>query len=399
MCKREKIKGKGNTGFYRVHNSNKISYQYVKMVKGVKLCKTCETLPQAKALFEREKAQVLNGTYCDRRGTLENIYNNFLEGKKVTVGKSRLDDIQWSYKMHIAPYLDASRQMKSFTKEDIEQYIIKLHRVKISESTKILIWQVFKMLFQYATMHDYIPRDLTYGKKYIIPKEKRAKEERPYSPEEQQALLSYSHNHPDKETDTYLAFLLTIKAGLRLGEMIGLRWQDIDLNNRTITVGEQYNSREDCRTKTKGGNIRSIFINKDLLAYLSELKSTRTPSPQNYLFLAPRSKRKQQGKPQVPCSIAQRMDAVGKALGITNVHPHRGRHTFATELRIHGADKDDVSRLLGHTLQSVTDGYIYSRIGYQPNTIKAVDLIGMPVGGNILHIVPDNAKKQKKEVI
>ena len=394
MATREKVKGTGNKGFYMVHNMGHITYQYVKSVNGVKLTGTCESLALAKELFEAEKAQVMAGTFCNKKGTLKQVYNNFLAVKRTTVGKSRLDDIEWSYKLHIAPYLDCDRQIKSFGKEDIEFYLIKLHEDPISESTKINVWQVFKMLFQYATVNDYIARDLTYGKKYIIPKEKRVQEETPYSTEEQKKLLDYTRINPGKEADYYLCFLLTIKAGLRLGEMVGLRWKDLNIEEKAITIAGQHNVKEDCRSATKAGNIRTVLINKDLLSYLLELKARLSPQPDDYLFPSWRGTRKLSGKPLAPCALGTKMADIGETLGIENVHPHRGRHTFATELKLHGADKDDVSRMLGHTLQSVTDGYIYSKIGYQPCTIRAIDLIGAPVNSNIIPF-PDSSKSGK----
>ena len=380
MCKRERVPGKGNIGFYRVHNKTGITYQYIKSVKRVELTGTCQTLALAKAEFRLKEAQVLEGSYCEKRGTLQQVYDRFFTIKKESVGKSRQHDIGWMFDNYIAPSFSGERQIKSITREDVDLYIVALHKLKMAEPSKLNIWSLVKQIFIYALQNNYVSIDVTAGKKYIIPKDLLPKEPLPFTEQDQHALLNYTYSHREERPNDYLAMLLTIKAGLRIGEVLGLRWCDIDFDQQTIHVAEQFNNSLKARSSTKNHTDRLVPINSDLLEYLLEEHAKLNPEPTTYLFPGLSKRRKEKGQPQSHASMEDHFRKISRALGISKVHPHRGRRTFATESRIHGADRDDVGRLLGHKLGGVTNKYIYSKIMYQSSTIAAVNSIGKPVG-------------------
>jgi integrase len=355
-----------------------------------------KTLALAKEQFEREKAQVLDGTYCNKKGTLTEVFNKML-GSKTGIANSRKNYLQWAFDKHISPYLNGSKQIKSVTKEDLSQYKADLEsNEKLAEQTKQGIWVVVKMIFKYATEMDYTPKDITYNKNYEIQKEREPEEVEPYSVSQQKALLDYSRNRRNKTA--YIGFLLCIKAGLREGELLGLRWEDINFNTNRIIVDSQFNTNEKQETKTKTGNKRYVPMVSELFNALYSLKEERNPQESDFIMQPSYGKRKAKGLPLCSQDLWGVFHRVGEKVGISDTHPHRGRHTFATELKIHGADKDDIKRLMGHTLQGVTDGYIYSRIPYQPCTIKALMEMGKEVENNIIKLPLPNQNNQAKAV-
>ena len=397
--KRERISGRGNKGYYKIHNKGHITYQFIKRVKGIEVCGTYESLPLAKEQFEAKKAEILAGTYSNKKGTLQQVYDHFCELKGQSIGTGRKITLDWAFEKYIKPSLNGNKQIKNITKEDIDSFLVRLHNSGKAESTMSLAWAVCRMIFRYALTNDFVSRDVTAGKHYVPSKEKMSGEETPYSTDEQKRLLNYTYQSRRKKPAKYLTLLFSIKAGLRLGEMLGLRWSDINLEKGIITVASQFNQHEKKLTVTKTGNIRDVLINKDLLAFLTELKETRSPEPSDFLFPAPDSKRREQDLPMSHTAVGIMLSNLGKKLGIANVHHHRGRHTFATELRLHGADKTDISRLLGHALPGMTDHYIYSQIGYQPCTVKAIDLIGEPYATNVIPFPDRPAEKNDIAVV
>lgn len=81
-----------------------------------------------------------------------------------------------------------------------------------------------------------------------------------------------------KDYPTYIAYVLAVYTGMRMGEILGLRWKDVDLENGTINimqamvrVGGGYDFDG---TKTKGGE-RQITITNDVIEELKKHKENQ----------------------------------------------------------------------------------------------------------------------------
>ena len=147
----------------------------------------------------------------------------------------------------------------------------------------------------------------------------------------------------------HLLVLLALHTGLRKGEALGLRWEDLDLSQGTVSV---------YRRKT---NTRSqIPMHPRLLAALRTAKR-RGP----YLFAH---------KDGTPFGDARRSfkTAVNRA-GLPDIRWHDLRHTFASWLVERGADLYTVQELMGHTSLSMTRRYAHLSPGHKR---AAIELIG-----------------------
>jgi integrase/recombinase XerC len=138
--------------------------------------------------------------------------------------------------------------------------------------------------------------------------------------------------------------------GIRLSELIGLRWQDVDEENRTIKV------------RGKGSKDRIVPYGapaqKALDAYgaLRHELALRQPVPDN-VFLTVR------GFPMNPKGVNVMVgEYIGRVSEIEKKSPHVLRHTFATHLLDHGADLRAVKELLGHESLSTTQIYTHVSI-------------------------------------
>lgn len=81
-----------------------------------------------------------------------------------------------------------------------------------------------------------------------------------------------------KELDSpwYPIWTVALLTGLRNGELYGLKWSDIDFDNKLIRVSRSYNKRSRTYSTTKGKYWRTIPINEDLNSMLEILKSKST---------------------------------------------------------------------------------------------------------------------------
>lgn len=140
------------------------------------------------------------------------------------------------------------------------------------------------------------------------------------------------------------AVCLMLYAGLRIAEVAGLEWRDIDLARREITIRREI---------AKGGRPRVVPICDELADELGRARY-RLPS---YRVVDQGDTRMQRGRKLDPKSLAHLFERWLPARGI-EIHAHQLRKTFATELYVRGEDLATIQRLLGHADPKTTMRYI-----------------------------------------
>jgi integrase len=132
--------------------------------------------------------------------------------------------------------------------------------------------------------------------------------------------------------------------GLRQGELLGLQWQDVDLQEGALYVRRQWTrSNEYGPTKTPAG-LRRIPLPKELVQFFIELKLRSGHSADEDPVFASR-----QGTPLGHRNLTRRgfEPAVGRA-GIEGVTFHDMRHAFASRMIARGIEPVTLARLMGH---------------------------------------------------
>lgn len=77
----------------------------------------------------------------------------------------------------------------------------------------------------------------------------------------------------DMDHQWYPVWMMALNTGMRSGELYALEWNDVDFENRLITVSKSYNKRLDLVKSTKAGYWRKVPINTDLESLLIELRT------------------------------------------------------------------------------------------------------------------------------
>jgi site-specific recombinase XerD len=150
-----------------------------------------------------------------------------------------------------------------------------------------------------------------------------------------------------------LIILMLNGTGIRKGELLGLRHQDIgDFGDNSIKIVKRLNSNG-VRVK---GQERIIPVSKDLLEMYNDYLIYEYPEVQSeYVFINVWEGRI--GEPMNPKVINTMFDRLSEKTQI-EVYPHLFRHTFATRLIKSGYPIDRVKHLLGHTsIQTTLDVY------------------------------------------
>ena len=145
-----------------------------------------------------------------------------------------------------------------------------------------------------------------------------------------------------RASGVYEMYYIELATGLRRGELLGLKWQDIDWKNGIIKVRRQV-ARVDGQIveaplKTKN-SYRTVTISRQAIEVL---KQQKTKTKDQYVFPSPN------GGPISPDSVNNMLKRVLERAGIPKVRFHDLRHTFATIALQNGVDIKTVSGMLGH---------------------------------------------------
>lgn len=144
-----------------------------------------------------------------------------------------------------------------------------------------------------------------------------------------------------------------VATGLRRGELLALRWQDIDLDNQLAHV----RNRRDGSFTTKSGSERSVPLAGDALEVLEALKEKRGDNLDGPVFLDGR------GLPPKPARVSKRFKFYVRETKLKNrerLRFHSLRHTTASWLAMKGIPMRVIQQILGHASVSQTE--IYSHL-------------------------------------
>ena len=158
-----------------------------------------------------------------------------------------------------------------------------------------------------------------------------------------------------------LMYYILLTTGLRRGEMFGLRWMDISLEEKTLTVrlNVVYADKKlnIGAAKTSAGEFRVIALTEKVMELLTAFREEEFKcekfNKKTFLFHIPND----YNTPQNPTYITKRMSKDVKKIDISNASPHDLRHTCATLLLHSGADVKTVQDILGHADASTTLNY------------------------------------------
>ena len=201
--------------------------------------------------------------------------------------------------------------------------------------------------------------------------------------EEQRRLILAAKMAPEPAAFGVIFDLFT---GLRIGELCGLRWENVDMANRMIKVREIRNrlpnhddtvrastSVHTVQTTKTDNSRRSVYIMdslyQDLKSYQEIQRSIQAQDPlynrEGYVFC------QENGQPYEPRTYQDLFKRCVRRAGIADANFHSLRHTFATRCMEQGMDVVTLARLLGHASPAITlDKYGHALSDHQRASVE-----------------------------
>jgi integrase len=198
---------------------------------------------------------------------------------------------------------------------------------------------------------------------------------KPWTAEEARQFLAGARSHP-----LYVAFLLLILCGLRRGEVLGLRWADVDFEANALRIRQQL-QRVGTQllvspVKTDAGRrdlpLVSIVRQALLMHWASTRPGAEVDAPHHDALVFTTSSL----RPIEPRNFVRTFWTICARQGVRVIKLHHLRHTTATLLKQLGVDARDAQLILGHSQISVTQQvYQHDDMPSRRATIERVEAL------------------------
>jgi integrase len=338
----------------------------------------------------RRRWQVTEGGLKDARAVLANVVSRLSRGERVAPSKLTLSEIAATWleaqrdrlrprtieryeavlRLHILPRLGRFRAA-SITEDEVAELIRALRAAGLAPASINKAVMVLGRILANAVRRGLIPANpvarLERGER---PKTER-REMRVLERDEIGALL-------DASDVAYRPLLTTaVFTGLRLGEVLGLIWGDIDLEAGLIRVRKQLDLDGVRVTPKTPQAVREVVLMPSLGRILREHRlASRFPGDHDPVFVS------SIGTPMHRRNVNRR--GLGKAAeraglsgdGRPNLRFHELRHTFASLLIAEGANVVFVSRQLGHASPDITlkvYAHLFDRLAHAEQTRRVLE--------------------------
>ena len=228
---------------------------------------------------------------------------------------------------------------------------------------------VFKSMLHYAQEEHHFQISL---KNVVLPKTEKKKIEK-IGGDEHKKLVHYLKSHLNP---TSLGILISLYMGLRIGELCGLKWSDVDFSNKVLYIRrtvQRIAAHSTGKQKTKvvittpksDSSLRAIAIPDFIMLLLEKLRA----DDDAYLLSGCE-------KVVEPRTYQYRYKKMLAAASVENHNYHQLRHTFATNCMENGFDIKTLSMVLGHKNVTITlNRYIHPDIIHERKLMNQMTLL------------------------
>jgi integrase len=308
--------------------------------------------------------------------TFEVVATRWLESVTASLKPSTARFYDFNLRMHVLPVL-ADRPVTSITRSHCRDLIAACRAKGLKLASLRGVNRTLSAVLSQAVEDGLLQANPAFRMgKYLRDGRELPHEIQPLTSQEVQKFLT----HVEALFPTYHPFFLcALRTGMRLGELLALHWDDIDIDRRLITV--RRNKVGGKLTTPKNRQARRVDMSAMLTAELQALRAERRKAAlkagktlDGYVFLTP------EGKPLDGDNVRTRVFyRLMNATGFRRIRFHDLRHTYASLLIQNGESLAYVQKQLGHSSVQVTVD-VYGHLIPGANR-SAVDRLDDAAGG------------------
>lgn len=314
-----------------------------------------------KAEAERELAKVLHelntDTYIEpTKDDFSTYMTSWLAQKKLSIRPGTYKTYRWLVNYHIIPELGQHKMVNL-----LPQHLVSLYErlqngeKRLSSQTIVSIHRVIHDALNTAVKWELLSKNVAH---VVKPPKVVSKEMTVWSDEELAQFLEFTKN-----SRYYIIFLLAATTGMRRGEVLGVKWEDIDLSTGRLSVRRSYTrglvGHIFQEPKTTSG-IRTIVLPQLTIEALKKhrlvleqdkLKAEKVGTEYNDQGMVVQTRN---GYPVSPYFLESRWRDLLSKSGLPKIRLHDLRHTHASLLLLAGVHPKAVSERLGHSSITIT---------------------------------------------
>ncbi|GGC89761.1 tyrosine-type recombinase/integrase [Enterococcus wangshanyuanii] len=317
-----------------------------------------------------KKASIFSNTNTTERfyGTVNNWLDYWLESVAVfNVKPSTFDSYKSKIDCHIRPAL-GDIHLSELTSTKIENFINST-KEKISINSLHAVFRVLKTALKYAEKLNFVQRSLYEN--IQLPKVKKPKIVT-ITRTEHKRLVKEAKKSPEG-----LSVLLSLETGMRIGEISGLKWKDIDFENQTISVQ---------RTLQRVGTLSEGKFRTHIIEEKPKSETSERIIPLSTALVKRLQRAKNQSKSVYviskgekfvePRTIRYQFKRLLESLKLPKCSFHALRHSFATRCLEKGVNIAVISSLMGHASTKMTlDIYTNSNLNEERLAVESVTCV------------------------
>jgi integrase len=302
------------------------------------------------ALRELEQGALVTGP----QQTVSQYLNEWLKVHKQAVRPRTYERYEAIVRLHLAPTL-GKIPLQKLTGQHLQRLYTEKLESGLSSTTVSAIHNMLHTALDKAIKLGILTRNVC---ETVSPPRKTHKEMNPLTPEQIHQLLEAAKGHPQEAL-----FILALATGMRRGELLGLKWQDINFERGVLQVrraltrmptGLGYQETEPKTKKSRRSIVLIAFAIEALKKHRAKqlemkLAAGDTWEEHDYVFCAPAGKHLNPGY-----DVLVQLKKLLKKAGLPDVRFHDLRHSTATLLLSKGTHPKVVQEILGHSVISMT---------------------------------------------
>lgn len=286
-----------------------------------------------------------------RHLTVAALAEDWLRHRSGELSASTLEVRTWAVRQHLVPALGA-RRVRLLSAEDVSLFLQDLAVAGYARASLEKVRGVLIQVLRHAERQGLVVRNVAA----IVPTPAGPRAEgRSLTLEQAMALQTAAQGHPLEA-----AFLLGLTCGLRPGELLGLGWEDVDLDQGVLRVSRAISrvggTAQLAPTKTASSR-RQLRLPAAAQDALRQHRA-RQQAQQNLMgehwqdlgLVFPTSR----GSLLDPANLRRSLRTVTEKAGLGRWHPHELRHSAASLLSAAGVPLEEVADVLGHASTRVT---------------------------------------------